>query len=167
MFHLYIDTNIFLSLYHFTSDELEELDKLRTLINQKKARLYLPEQTRTEFRRNRENKIADALKRLREQKVSLQFPQFCRDYPEFKKLRQLETEMTKKLTSLQSKVMADIAETKLAADKAIAELFLSATRISPSPEIVERARRRVEIGPSRKGGFAWRRNHLAVPTCHN
>lgn len=153
MFHLYIDTNIFLSLYHFTSDQLEELDKLRTLLKQKKARLYLPEQTKTEFRRNRENKIADALRRLREQKVSLQFPQFCRDYPEFKKLRQLEGEMNKRLASLEASVVADIAETQLAADVAIAELFKSASPIATTPEIVERARRRADIGdPPGKAG---------------
>ena len=39
--NLFIDTNIFLSFYHLSSDDLEELRKLAALLEQKKATLYL------------------------------------------------------------------------------------------------------------------------------
>ena len=41
--YLFIDTNIFLSFYHFTKEDLEELKKLGVLLKQKKVILYLPE----------------------------------------------------------------------------------------------------------------------------
>ncbi len=60
--NLFIDTNIYLSFYHFTSDDLEELRKLIVAIHEKRIKLYVTSQLRDEFRRNREIKIADALK---------------------------------------------------------------------------------------------------------
>ena len=41
---LFIDANIFLSFYDFTSDDLKELDKLALLIQNKKVTLQLPQQ---------------------------------------------------------------------------------------------------------------------------
>ena len=69
--NLFIDSNIFLSFYHLTSDDLEELKKLGVLLRQGEVRLFLPSQVVEEIRRNRENKIADAVKRLRGQELSL------------------------------------------------------------------------------------------------
>jgi hypothetical protein len=60
--NLFIDTNIFLSFYHLSSDDLEELRKLGVLLDKKKVTLLLPKQVIDEYRRNREVKIADALK---------------------------------------------------------------------------------------------------------
>ncbi len=71
---LFIDTNIFLSFYHLTSEDLEELRKLAVLLDQKKVVLYVTDQVRAEFNRNRETKIADAVKRLTDQRLNLQFP---------------------------------------------------------------------------------------------
>jgi hypothetical protein len=146
VFHLYIDTNVLLALYHFTTDELSELEKLRALLGQGKAKLYLPEQTRTEFKRNRDNKIADALKRLKDQKIALQFPQFCRDYPEYAELRQLEAEMQKKFASLITRATTDIEAIELQADKAIVHLFKSAHVIPTTADQVTRARLRMDLG---------------------
>jgi hypothetical protein len=72
--NLFIDTNVLLSFYHLTNDDLEELSKLAVLLRNRQVQLFLPEQVADEFRRNRENKIADSLKRLRDQKLNLQFP---------------------------------------------------------------------------------------------
>ena len=93
--NIFIDTNIFLSFYHFSNDDLEELNKLSLLLQQGKTKLYLPEQVVQEFRRNRDNKIADALKQLREQKLDLRFPQFCKEYDEYENLRQLQRSYSK------------------------------------------------------------------------
>ena len=41
--NVYIDTNILLSFFHLTSDDLEELDKLVVLLKQKKIKRLLPE----------------------------------------------------------------------------------------------------------------------------
>jgi hypothetical protein len=41
--HLFIDTNILLSFYHFANDDLEELEKLIVLVKEKKVMLYIPQ----------------------------------------------------------------------------------------------------------------------------
>ena len=51
--NLFIDTNIFLSFFHFTKDDLEEIRKLEVLIDKKEVVLWLPEQVQDEFHRNR------------------------------------------------------------------------------------------------------------------
>src|SRR6266508_2366459 len=65
--NIFIDTNIFLSFYNLTSDELEELKKLVVLLRKKKVVLLLPEQVIHEFRRNRAKKISEAISKLQSQ----------------------------------------------------------------------------------------------------
>lgn len=148
--HLFIDTNIFLSFYHLTSDDLEELRKLTVLLEEKKITLYLTDQVIFEFRRNREAKIADALKGLKEQRLSLQFPQICKDYPELRKPQKIYEECH---ATLLEKVSSDAAQATLKADAIINELFGKATRIETSSEFVEKAKHRFNVGnPPGKDG---------------
>jgi predicted nucleic acid-binding protein len=81
--NLFIDTNVLLSFYHYSSDDLEELQKLTVLISEGQVTLILPEQVVSEFRRNREAKIADALKRFTAERLNDQFPQITKDYDEY------------------------------------------------------------------------------------
>ena len=85
--HLFIDTNIYLKFYHFSNDDLEELNKLHVLLDNDNLELYLPEQVRNEFNRNRDTKLADALKTFNTAKLEFQFPQFCKEYDEYEKLK--------------------------------------------------------------------------------
>jgi predicted nucleic acid-binding protein len=119
--NLFIDTNIFLSFFHLTSDDLEELRKLAVLIDQNKVRPYLTDQVLSEFRRNRENKIAQALKGLKDQRLNLQFPQMCKDYPEFGVLRDLQKKYEKAHSTLLQKLAKDVADQTLKADGTLKE----------------------------------------------
>ena len=60
MKNLFIDANIWLSLYHFSSDDLEQFSKLKELVGTD-IRLFIPSQIRNEVQRNRDAKIKDAL----------------------------------------------------------------------------------------------------------
>ncbi len=61
--HLFIDVNIFLGFYEATSDSLLELEKLITVLKQKKrAKLWLPDQVKREFWKNRDGSVASVLK---------------------------------------------------------------------------------------------------------
>ena len=82
--NIFIDTNIYLTFYHYSIDDLEELKKLLAALRDPSLTLYLPEQTILEFKRNRESKIADAIKTLSEQKIPDSFPQMCKDYHQTK-----------------------------------------------------------------------------------
>lgn len=61
MKNLFIDSNIWLSLYHFTSDDLTQFEKLKDFLD-KDIRLWIPHQVYDEVLRNREAKIQDAFK---------------------------------------------------------------------------------------------------------
>src|SRR4030065_173151 len=98
--NIFIDTNVYLSFYHLSSDDLGELKKLVILAREGKVNLFLPEQVIDEFKRNRAGKIADALKRMREQRKSLQLPQIARQYDEYDKLRRAHDECDKHLSTL-------------------------------------------------------------------
>lgn len=151
--YLFIDTNIFLSFYHFTKEDLEELKKLGVLLEQKKVILYLPEQVVDEFRRNRENRIMDALKQLQEPKLKPQFPQLCKDYEQYPTLKQLLEECEKQRSTLVDKIMKDVAKQTLKADVTIKNLFEKAKRISIDDNLVDKARVRMKVGnPPGKGG---------------
>lgn len=153
--NLFIDTNIFLSFYHFSSDDLAELGKLGVLVRREKVNLLLPDQVVTEFRRNRANKIADALKRLRAQRLKLQFPQLCREYEEYDRLRECQREYQQHHAELIGRIEEDIAEESLKADVTIRELFELASSTATSSDMVGRARVRSEIGnpPGKRGSL--------------
>ena len=96
-----IDANIWLSLYHFTNDDLEQFSKLERLVGVD-IRLFIPDQIYNEVYRNREVKIKDALDRF--EKFDLVFPAFCKNYdeyktfyPKFKELKDSHKEWLKKV----------------------------------------------------------------------
>jgi predicted nucleic acid-binding protein len=146
--HLFIDTNILLSFYHLTNDDLEELKKLAVLMAQKTVTLHVTDQVVAEFTRNRESKIADAVKKLKEQHLNLQFPQVCKDYPEYQQLRELQKQYDAAHSNLLTKLLADVLASKLRADVAISELFNAATHAETDAETVSKARVRIDIGNS-------------------
>lgn len=153
--NIFIDTNIFLSFFHLTSDELEELKKLVILLRRKRVVLFLPEQVIHEFRRNRENKIADAIAKLSAQVVKVQIPQLARAYEEYEPLRLAHKEFLGHLATLIENISADAAVGHLEADVVIEELFNEATIIARDEKIIASARQRAELGdpPGKKGSI--------------
>jgi PIN domain len=143
--NLFLDTNTYLSFYHYSSDDLEELSKLAVLLQQEKLVLYLPRQVVDEFRRNRDAKIADALKRFRDEKLS-EFPQMCKDYPEYEAARDALKKYQEAKSRLMEQLATDAAAECLKADQVIRELFDQALQIPVSDEILAAARRRGELG---------------------
>ena len=153
--NLFIDTNIFLSFYHYTSDDLEELRKLNLLVLQSRLHLFVPQQVEMEFTRNRENRIADALKRLKEQRLSLQFPQVCKEYVAYSELRKLQREYEQKHNELLEILTRDVEDKTLKADQIIKDLFSSGEKLESTPAVVDRARLRMAIGspPGKQGSL--------------
>lgn len=150
---LFIDTNVWLSFYHFSSDDLEALRKLGVLIERGTVRLLLPDQVIDEFRRNREAKIADALKRFKSDRVPDQFPRMCMEYEEFATLREALSAAKEAKSKLLDRLNTDIAEMNLKADDVIEELFGKADQIDVTSRIIKRAKRRQQRGnPPGKSG---------------
>jgi len=144
--HLFIDTNVYLKFYHFSNDDLEELSKLQVLLDNDKLELYLPEQVINEFSRNRDNKLADALRNFNQSKLTAQFPQFCKEYKEYDSLKKLMRDFDHEKSNLLKNVMLAIETNSLKADKIIELLFDKARRIDISPELVEKGKLRFDLG---------------------
>jgi len=151
--NLFIDTNVFLTFYHYSSDDLEELKKLSALLQLGDLKLFLPEQVSVEFKRNRANKIADALKNLRDQRLNLQFPQISKDYDQFEELRKVQKQYAKLHSELIQVIEQDVRGHSLKADSIVEELFHRAKRIVTTDDLIGKARLRVELGnpPGKKG----------------
>jgi len=166
--NLFIDTNVFLSFYHLSSDDLEELNKLSLLLGQAQVTLYLPNQIIDEFYRNRDNKIADALKHLKEHKLNSQFPQFCKEYEEYPILRDLQKRYEISHKSLISKISEDVRNRELKADKTLEDLFHLGKKIEVT-NVIGKARFRYDIGnPPGKGNslgdaINWETLLISVP----
>jgi hypothetical protein len=144
--HLFIDTNVLLSFFHLSSDDLEELKKLAALIRIGDVALHLPRQVVDEFHRNRSNKIADGLKALRQHKLKMQFPQICKDYPEYQKLTGLQRELEQAHAALIARVESDVRANQLKADVVIRELFGTVTAVAPSSAVLGTAHYRHAVG---------------------
>lgn len=144
--NLFIDTNIYLTFYHFTNDDLEELKKLLAAIKGGKITVYFPEQVEIEFKRNRENKIAEALDRFDSMKLPNQYPQFCKGYDEYSRLAELETEFQSVRNNLSTKLRKDIRMENLAADMLLKELFGTCQKIPTTKLILQEAKNRFDLG---------------------
>tara|TARA_R110001583_G_scaffold82363_1_gene218576 strand:+ start:2837 stop:3814 length:978 start_codon:yes stop_codon:yes gene_type:complete len=167
--NLFIDTNVFLSFYHLSNDDLEEIHKLAVLIKKKEIRLWLTEQVEDEFSRNREVKVHDAIKKLKDHKIKGAFPQFCKDYDEYGELKELQSAYGKTHSKLLKKITEDALSSKFKADEKITELFKSSKRIETSKEILKYARLRLDIGnpPGKNGSLGdainWEALILTLP----
>ena len=153
--YLFIDTNVFLSFLHYPKDDLEELRKLEVVLRNGRLNLLLPEQVIIEFRRNREGKLADSLKKLRDVRLEAQFPQICKEYPEYKELRDQQCAFEETHTRLVDKIVKDIETSSLQADSLIKSLFGAAHQLAAPPELIARAQLRRDIGnpPGKKGSL--------------
>lgn len=146
MKHLFIDTNIYLRFYHFSSDTLDELNKLLDEVKNGRIVLYITEQVINEFRRNREATISDSLRRFSNQKLPDEYPQMCKAYDEYNQLRDLAKSFSKLKTQLTEKLRADIDSNQCGADRIISGLFEVSQKLEIDGEIVEKARTRVALG---------------------
>jgi predicted nucleic acid-binding protein len=146
MITLFVDTNILLSFYHLTSEDLEELRKLIALIDTGKIELVLTEQVKDEFTRNRAAKIADAMKKLQEARFTISFPAFAKEYLAYAELRGLLEMAGKKHAELVKTITDHAIDGLLNADGLVADLFKKATIVEVSDNIYLKALKRVRRG---------------------
>jgi hypothetical protein len=108
--------------------------------------LHLPDQTFDEFNRNRETKIADALKRFNEEKLTGQFPVMCKNYPEYSKIISAIDEFKVQKSKLLESLNKDIESFDLKADKIVASLFEHAERHEYKQYMLFKAKERFDLG---------------------
>lgn len=143
MKNLFIDSNIWLSLYHFTSDDLEQFSKLKEL-NGTEIRLFIPEQIRNEVQRNRDAKIKDSLSKFEQFEFS--FPAFCKNYEEYSDFSRDYNALKRRHKLWCEKIHEDISNQELPADKVIREFFESCPVMECTNEMILNAELRFRVG---------------------
>jgi hypothetical protein len=160
---LFIDTNIFLSFYEFTKDDLEELKKLSRMLAEDELTLLLPSQVVDEFWRNRDERIALAVRHVKQLAGRRSYPRLFQGLGEYEKVRRLEDESESLHKSLLSKVESGARDRGFPADVLIEELFDKAKQIDVTVHI-DRARSRRELGnpPGKKDSLGDAVNWEAI-----
>ena len=143
---VFIDTNILLDIYHLSGPDLEELRKLKKMVEKGKVELLVSKQVIDEFWRNRERVIADAMRKFRESKASAQIPNIIRIYPEAKELKEAVDKVNEVVKQLADKARVDIEADTLKSDEVIREIFSAIKVGAVSPSLIERAQLRSNVG---------------------
>lgn len=162
--HVFIDTNILLNFYHFTKDDLSELHNVFASHEKGAVKVYLTEQVRDEFSRNRETKIKDALKKFNSFNFNAELPSFMRDYEEYNEIIRLNRSLQQQLKNINKKAESDIKYKNLEADKLIERIFQSSEILHTTPEIYQKACQRTEVGnpPGKKDSIGDAINWLML-----
>lgn len=142
MKNVFIDSNIWLSLFHFTNDDLSQFEKLKDMLG-KSINLIVPQQVCDEILRNRETKVLDALKNF--EIKAPKYPVFCKGYDEFQQLDSDISSIIKRFNAFKKKIETDITSKELPADKTL-QNFFSVVEIKPCDSYVENAYNRYRIG---------------------
>src|SRR5258708_10453321 len=93
------------------------------------------------------------MKRFTEQKLGSQFAQMCKEYPEYKELRDALRRYDENKDKILQKLRADIENKSLGADTLVSDLFSKATVFDHSDKVFAAALRRMKLGnPPGKDG---------------
>lgn len=142
MKNLFIDTNIWLSLYDFTSNDLGEFLKLKEHIGDS-VKLIIPKQIHHEIIRNRENKLKSSMKQFL---LDIpRYPVFTKAYKEYKEISDKLIIIKSKFEEWKKKIEKDIASETLEADKILAEFFKAENMIT-CDDVIDLAYNRYKIG---------------------
>ncbi|MFV9677783.1 MAG: PIN domain-containing protein, partial [Methanosarcinales archaeon] len=156
MIHLFIDTNRYLALYGFQKEWLEEIEKLITSIRENKVTLWLPEQVKNEFGRNREDRLSGEYKKIEKliHKIdNFESPNIPESKDELNKIRQVhntindnKAEINSIVEDIKKKFEIKIKDGSFLADKIINNLFSSARFIPYDETVIKKAFRRSDLG---------------------
>ena len=144
--NLFIDANVFLSFYEFTSENIGELKKLVLLIEKEEIALLLPQQVADEVRRRRAGTISDSFRKFSQFQISLVFPSYCKGHRDYNIIRSCLSKLEELHSGAVEDIRQDIDNQKLPSDLLLKDLFSLATSIDCTSALIERARQRVELG---------------------
>ncbi|MDN5289730.1 MAG: hypothetical protein JWR38_6009 [Mucilaginibacter sp.] len=154
MIYIFVDANVLLSFYAYTSDDIAQLEKLVQEVKAGNVKLLVSDQLKSEVWRNREAKIAETIKNFYSDKDVGQFPNVVQAYPEFQQINAAAASYKTLRAVIRKKLDQDIKDKTLPADKILSEM-LTVGVTETTTEIIEAARNRVDRGnpPGKKGSL--------------
>jgi hypothetical protein len=168
--HIYIDANVFVTFFETSQDALIELEKLAVLLRTHAATLWLPEQTKREFWKNREKGIKKLIEEFSNHNLLGKAPLLVKEDINYKKLKESAAALEKERADIVKRIKEQLFIQETLADKMIKELFdLSETINSELDEIFSKAHKRalchLPPGKSEDIGdrLAWESLLVALP----
>jgi hypothetical protein len=146
MLHIFIDTNILLSFYSFTQDDLARLEQLPAQGEAGAFEILTTSHVEQEFWRRREGTIADSRKAMTSQRLDMRLPMLCEPYDETDDLRSLAGKYSDLHTQLLKRLDEDAQTGSLKADHLVQRFFKGAQRLKVTPKIIDKARVRIDLG---------------------
>ena len=151
---LFLDTNTYLGFFKLSGDDLEELEKLAVAVRSAGTVLYITDQVRDEFLRQRSNVIRESLKYVEDSRLPASFPRLLVNLDGYRELRDALAEYERQRSGLLAEANREARDCALKADARIKELFELASDLGRPDEAVVRARNRRDLGnPPGKGDF--------------
>ncbi len=160
MIHLFIDTNIYLKFYGFNKEGIEAVKTIIDQITKSKIALYLPQQVKNEFKRNREGILKDIYKKieaLAAKRKEEHIPQILMTdgalRNEANRIIELQGAINKKRKQIRTiaekargRFLEKVKKNSFSVDKRISELFSIAEVIHYNKRIVDKAITRLRLG---------------------
>ncbi len=144
--HLFLDTNTYLGFFRLSDDNLDQLKKLSERVGSGETTLYVTEQVRAEFLRNRESTIDEALDTVRKVSLPSQFAHLFETLDGYEDVRSALKDADGKLHKLMEDAVNAVADGSLHADELINDLFAHGKNIDLTAAILEAAKLRVLLG---------------------
>jgi predicted nucleic acid-binding protein len=162
--HVFIDTNVLLSFYALTHDDLEQLKKLIGLIKAYRLTIYVTQQVKDEFSRNRETKLNESLSQFEKLTFSKTMPRYIYEYKEAAAYRRSLNEVINAHKALAERARKEAESNSLEADDLLHSLFESSELLEVDSELIDLAQKRMHIGnpPGKKDSMGDQLNWEAL-----
>lgn len=171
--HLFLDANIYLGFFKLSGDDLEELRKLAVAVRSGDTVLYLTDQVRDEFKRNRAASISESLKVVEAAQLPKAYPRLFTNLDGYPEMRKTLESFEQQRATLLDQARTAALKSDLHADHLIRDLFEIGCRIPLSAEIRSAAETRHRLGnpPGKKDSLGdavnWESLLDAVPEREN
>ncbi|MFG1373307.1 PIN domain-containing protein [Xanthobacter oligotrophicus] len=144
--NLFLDTNIFLSFYALSDADITQLKKLKNTLAGNDIKLFLSGKVAKEIERNRDVKIKESFKALKDGNFRCSAPSFVKNAKEFLELQELIKNISKKHAELIKSTSKLIENKELEADKIISDIISVSGIIEITQDQFDRAYKRYLVG---------------------
>ncbi|OJA99929.1 PIN domain-containing protein [Burkholderia ubonensis] len=153
--HLFIDTNIYLSFYHHSKDDLESLEDLIMEIVDNHIVLHLPQQVSEEIERNRDVKLNTAVNEFKKTPLNVAIPRHMQSMATAETYATAIADAKQARDRLIAEATAKARLLELDVDTWLSFLYSVATGHEHDDEIFARGKLRAERGnpPGKNGSF--------------
>lgn len=121
--HIFIDANILVSFFEIKPGSLSDLEKLISVVKLGKATLWLPEQTKREFWRNREKNIKKSIQEFEQGQSLGNAPLLVRENAQFGDLVKKAKEVDEIKRNIAKAIKSEIDGQTTYADNIIRKIF--------------------------------------------